>query len=262
MEMAYCLLQTGDQDDLTAAERLYEAIEEEYEKDVVSRFRHGLVFRRRRLFDHTADKYREAIAILEGEEDGRVSKDHWVQSAVWRNLGYNYWKKSGLHPNSPDGERERLADLRQAIICTQTARRKPANADDQIATMNNLIYFGWCERQVPLEDVEFALNQIEYEGAITEFSNLVDWSNSTRARRLDTLCKGLWSLPDQESRADARAVAGRILEIMKDRIFDKAGIASAEAARVSEGWFVENAARYLNEGELEIFLFALAVYNS
>lgn len=262
MELAYCLLQTGDQSDLQIAEQAYRAIEEEFKDDAASRFRHGLVLRHLRRYDDAASKYREAIDILQNNRDERIDDDHWVRSAVWRNLGYIYGKMSTLHSHTPDGWRAQLSNLHDAINCTQNAHRNPADPEDHLRTVNNLIYYGWSEREVPLKDAKLALHQSTYEASIAELWDELDVSTSTNDLHLDTLCRGLWSLKDPDNLAKAKTVAGRILEVMKERIVNRSEIDPSVFTTVSDDWAMERATKYLDVEELDTFLFALAIFRS
>ncbi|NBC33282.1 MAG: hypothetical protein GVY13_11460 [Alphaproteobacteria bacterium] len=254
MERAFCLLNTGESNDLVKAEQIYEEIQKDYPNDSVSRYRHGYILRRRESYDEALSALFEAKEILDNENDRRITGDHWIRAALRRTIGYTYWRKSSKCGVTNAGRSERRKLLQDAISWTREAFKIAGDEQERIACINNLVYYGWEERQGSNANTEFHVLDTEMGNWIHELAEFTSRQPDHRYTRYDTLCRGYLSVGDV---AKARRVAEHVVDLLKEVGLIRQHVPREEVDSVQMDDFLRGTiAHSLDGDERDAFVFA------
>lgn len=255
MELAYCLMYTGDDGDLKEAIRTYTLVEEAYPEDGVSRFRHSQALSRLQEYPEALERAEAAKAILDSKRDKRVDDQHWVHSAIRRHLGYVHWLMSQEYPDTQEGLEKRLTGLRYAIDYTRDSIAKTNDPDEYRLNVNNLVYYGWEERQLNADGGQLSIPQQEFEGRARELQSIVDISNETDNEFLDTLMRIFDYIGNNDG---SRKAAIRVIKLLEDKIKDRSGGTSSG----SRSRMIQGAQKHLDKNELDSYIFASNLLSS
>lgn len=254
MECAYCLMNTGSEEDLKEAARIYEKIEKEEQDDSSSRFRHGQILHRQEKYNEAIPFYDQAIEILLSARDRYVSKDEWLLPEAQRCRGLSFWRLSLDQPSTAEGSKERWRILSLAMESVQHAFDNTNEGSDvYMRALNDLVYYGYEEREMRPSGEKFVLSEKKFKDLACKLADFVNLPQETSYERLDTVCRALILINDDR----AHVAAERVIDVLKDRIIVRAGYSLVRSEEERRKWIVNNKdMSYLTGDECDAFIFA------
>jgi tetratricopeptide (TPR) repeat protein/predicted phosphodiesterase len=215
MELAYCLLRTGAEDDLAQAEKNYRNLEREHPDDAVVKYRLGQVYRRLRNYEVSIKSFEDALTILKRNGDPLISSNHWLHVSLRHDLAYTYWRWGQDDPTSlgaghPQDCLARAIELEREIL---SGKLPPGELPKEtyLKHVNDLVYYGWEERKDRTAGRVPALRDEEYRRLALELAEGFDIANMTDFFPLDTLCRVLYDLSERDT---ALVAARRLVEVI------------------------------------------------
>jgi ppGpp synthetase/RelA/SpoT-type nucleotidyltranferase len=266
MEYAWSLYNANNRDDsnLQKASNVYLDIEKEYPYDATSRYRHAIVLSAKQEGNQAEILLREAIQILDSNLDSSIPSDHWLHASVRRALGFIYWYAAR---DNREGQHDRQREyMQKAVSITREGRERTQTPDQRFIFMNNLLYYGWFERDQLLEAVDPAAagNWIvpdeEYKellGAVIAYVGPPEGDVENRLSALDTICRTLAFEGDDR---EASNFAVRIISLLSRKVIRLCGAETAEERVKARLLTQEKILRqHLPPIEYETFIYASSV---
>jgi ppGpp synthetase/RelA/SpoT-type nucleotidyltranferase len=248
MEFAYCLINTNLPEDCARAIEIYDNIEQHDPHDSVARYRHGQAFRKSGRFHEAIQKMKEAYDILNKGGDPNIEEGHWIHIAVRNQIAYTHWQISDALPEGPARRKERLKELKNAIVFSQEALELARDKRDKIRAINSLVYYLWEERQVKSRDVEPSVLDNDFLILVKSLESAIDVQNETNVDQLDTLARGLEYFGYGDKSV---VVAQRIIKLLAERIRKMINRAGEEESGVENDKVLLVAAQWLDRNDLD-----------
>jgi ppGpp synthetase/RelA/SpoT-type nucleotidyltranferase len=259
-ESAYCYLFANEENSIIKAIELYDAIVHKYNNDAVSRYRYGQALRRHKDKDKAIKMLNESITLLSNDTDQTISKEHWLHSAVYRELGYVYWLmvEDG---NDTQIKKEKLHD---AIASTRLAVSLSKDDSEMIRSKNNFIYFGWEERNY-VEATECEISDLELQTSLDWMLQITDRSHGGGGESdagksefeewlaLDTVARAADYFGDEARAAQA---ARRVVSILVEKLRNRTTIPPGKRPSSSD------IRHHLTADEFDAYLYATTLVGS
>jgi len=211
MEQAYCLLKSDMDENIVRAENIYKSILENNKNDVVALYRSAQILLKCNGFQESINMFKNGIQILDNGEDERIKNGHWLQEGqIERQLAIVYWLLSEECSETEDT----LENVHLAITYTQRALDKNTGRDDRRFILNDLVYYGWLERNISSDNASHSLLDHEMNALVNEFKESIDMDNVQFYQPIDTLCRVFDARGEKDCAVKA---AKRVRKILSER---------------------------------------------
>ena len=204
MEQAFASMQRRDEEGLSKAITIYEALKVKHPTDPALYYRWGTALADLKQPEKALPILEQGMKCLGAEQRG-----HWLSAAMPRNVSFAYWRLSELAPKSE----EKLKLLEKAFQWAVEARTAaPAGHPQEGQALNSAIYFIVEYAAIAKQIGKPPLKSPTLEEDFKKFEMGIHIPTATDVRKLDTLCRAYEHLKGDHVRAVE--VASRILSVM------------------------------------------------
>ena len=214
-----CLVGAGTKSRLADAAALCAHLESVYPLDPVVHYRLAQTLLKASETDRAAAEFARSAALLKDYKADEaagyfpLSPDHWLRSALPRNLGFTYWQLS--NKENEENSAKRCGLLEKAFSTTAEALQADnVPLREKAAVHSNLVYYA-------TELVELCGAHVDaqlYRKKIEEHMQFLEANASSvghvSLNLLDTMCRAYETLGKPEQ---AREIATRILNVVSAR---------------------------------------------
>lgn len=195
IELAYLLMLTGDEDDLTRAGEVYNAVLGRRPNDGTAHYRLGSMYRRMKVYERALTHLMRSLDILERSLDKRISKRHWLYDQVRLGLALTKWRMFS-DEFKPSEERRRL--ISSSIELALDVLERPADLSSEEASetlryrlqaINDLLYYIWDADRVFGDTLDHPIKGQRYNEVLDEFFLYVSTREDINWLQLDTAAR-------------------------------------------------------------------------